>query len=188
MVFQGKETERLRSHLELIQTHSFGLRRALHLTQLWLRKWTLTFRSTQKKPGERRLRFESAILPSPTWQCFSGSPFSLRLDGVLFDLTSIPQSGCAVFAQTHTRKLLQHCTCLQAEVWKDYSHSFGFLTSFGIGQGIFEKMNSLFVRERDLILVLPWRITGHLERHSHAHFWFVPAALGSTIWSVHFGL
>lgn len=45
-------------------------------------------------------------------------------------------------------------------------------------------MNSLFVLKRDLILVLPWRITGYLERHSHAHFWFVPAAFGSTICSI----
>lgn len=45
-------------------------------------------------------------------------------------------------------------------------------------------MNSLFDCERDLILVLPWRITGYLERHSHAHFWFVPAAFGSTICSI----
>lgn len=42
-------------------------------------------------------------------------------------------------------------------------------------------MNSSFVWERALIPVLPWRITGYLERHSHAHFWFVPAAFRPTI-------
>jgi len=151
----------------------------------------LTFRSTEKKSGERRLYFDHAIPSGPTCPVFFWLSLFSEIGWVLFDLTSTPQSRHAVFAQTHTNA---QTSCFGAiPVCKQSSERsirihLGSSTSFGIGQGIFEKMNSLFVCERDLILVLPWRITGYLERHSQAHFWFMPAAFGSTIGRVCFGL
>lgn len=103
-VFQGKETQRPRSHLELIQTCSFPSRRALHLHNCNLKQlqWVLTFRSTKKKSGERRPHFDCAIPSSPTCPMFFWLSIFFENGWVLFDLTSIPQSGHAVFAQTHT--------------------------------------------------------------------------------------
>lgn len=82
-VFQGKETQRPRSHLELIQTCSFPSRRALHIRNCNLNNFNECWPSGPPRKslekGDRILTVQYRLVLLV--RCFSGFPFSLKMDG-----------------------------------------------------------------------------------------------------------